>query len=634
MFDTVHKHKRIAQIILALLIVPFAFFGVDQYFRRDASVPAVASVGGVDITRFEFDELVRQQQDRMRAAMGRGFDPAIFDNPEVRFSLVEQLVSQKLLQKEAREERFRVTDAELMRAIGEIEAFRVDGKFSPERYRQLLAAQGMTPTMFEQRMRDELLLAPLQEPLATANIVAGSSAARFVALSEQQREAAVATIDSTPFAKDVAIDDAQLKAFYDQNQASFSTPEQARIEYVLLTLSSLAAKTQVDAEEVRKQYQANIASYTKPEERAASHILVATKPDASQADKAAAKKKAEGLAREVRANPAKFAEIAKASSEDPGSAAQGGDLGTFARGSMVKPFEDAVFAAKAGEIVGPVETEFGYHVIRIDKVDPGRTRSFEEVKAELEQTAKQQKAQARFAQAADQMQNLVYEQADSLAPVAKALDIEVQTTPLSTRSQIQQLAMGNQKFVQALFSPESREAKRNTEAIEVGQNALMSGRIVEYKPAAPRPFDEVKDEIRRQLVARAASEQAQKIGREKLALLEQGKSEKEAGVTFGKPVALQRGQPQPGFSPDAVTRVFQADTTKLPSYIGAPNERGGFSIYKLIAVNTPAGGDPKRIDIARDRLGEQIGRELVNAYVASLKAQADVKINQEALEKR
>jgi peptidyl-prolyl cis-trans isomerase D len=634
MFDTVHKHRRIAQIILALLIVPFAFFGVDQYFRRDASVPAVASVGGVEITRFEFDELQRQQQDRMRAAMGRGFDPAIFDNPEVRYSLVEQLVSQKLLQNEARDERFRVTDGELMRAIGEIEAFRVDGKFSPERYRQLLAAQGMTPTMFEQRMRDELLLTPLQEPLASANIVAGPLAARFVALSEQQREAAVATIDAAPFAKDVAIDDAQVKAFYDQNQASFSTPEQARIEYVLLTLPALAAKTQVDAEEIRKQYQANVASYTKPEERSASHILIAVKPDASDADRAAAKKKAEGLARDVRANPAKFAEIAKASSEDPGSAAQGGDLGTFARGSMVKPFEDAVFAAKAGDIVGPIETEFGHHVIRVDKVDPGRTRSFDEVKAELEQSVRQQKAQARFAQAADQMQNLVYEQADSLAPVAKALDVEVQTTPLVTRSQIQQLAMGSQKFVQALFSPESRDAKRNTEAIEVGQNALMSGRIVEYKPAAPRPFDEVKDEIRRQLVARAASEQAQKVGREKLALLEQGKSEKEAGVAFSKPVTLQRGQQQPGFSPDAVTRVFQADAAKLPSYAGAPNERGGFSIYKLIAVNTPAGGDPKRIDVAKERLGEQIGRELMNAYVASLKAQADVKINQEALEKR
>lgn len=634
MFDTVHKHKRAAQIILALLIIPFAFFGVDSYFRRDAAIAPVATVAGVEISRAEFDDLVRQQQERLRATMGRGFDPAIFDNPEVRFALVEQLVSQRLLQQQARGERFRVPDAELARAIGEIEPFRVEGKFSPERYRQLLLQQNMTPAMFERRMRDELLLAPLQEPLAAANIVARSSGERFAALLEQQREVASAVIEAEPFAKGVKVDDAAVKAFYDQNQAAFQTPEQARIEYVLLTLPAIAAQVSVEPAELRKQYEANLASYTKAEERSASHILVALKPGANDDDKAAAKKKAEALAQQARANPAKFAELAKANSEDPGSAAQGGDLGAFARGSMVKAFEDAVFAAPVGDIVGPVESEFGYHVIRVTKIDPSRARSFDEVKNELEQQVRQSKAQARFAQAADQLQNLVYEQAESLAPVEKALDIKVNATPFVSRSQVQQLALGNAKFVQALFAPESIQGKRNTEAIEVGPNALMAGRIVEYKPVAPRPFDEVKDEIRRQLTARNASELAQKAGQEKLALLEQGKSDKEAGVVFGKPVSLQRGQPQAGFTPDAVARVFQADPAKLPKFLGATNERGGFAIYKLVAVKTPPTGDPKRLETANARLGEQLGRELVNAYVATLKSRAEVKINQQALERK
>ncbi len=388
MFDLVTKHKRIAQVILALLVIPFAFVGVDYYFRRDATTTPIATVGGAEVTRAEFDELVRQQQDRMRQTMGRAFDPAIFDNPEVRYSLVEQLVSQRLLQKQAQEQRFRVTDADLARAIGEIEAFRVDGKFSPERYRQLLAAQNMTPAMFEQRLREELILAPLSEPLASGNIVAKSSAERFVALLEQQREVAAATVDAEPYAKDVKIDDAAVKAFYDQNQAAFQTPEQAKIEYVMLTLPALSAKVTVDPAEVRKQYDDNIKSYSKAEERGASHILVAVKPGASDADKAAAKDKAERLAKEVRASPARFAELAKANSDDPGSAAQGGDLGTFARGSMVKAFEDAVFAAKSGDIVGPVETEFGYHVIRVTGIEGGRTRSFDEVKAEIEQESR------------------------------------------------------------------------------------------------------------------------------------------------------------------------------------------------------------------------------------------------------
>ncbi|HVF63999.1 MAG TPA: SurA N-terminal domain-containing protein [Casimicrobiaceae bacterium] len=633
MFETVHKHKRLAQIVLALLIIPFAFFGVDSYFRRDGVQAPVATVGGTEITRAEFDELVRQQQDRMRAAMGRGYDPAIFDNPEIRFSLVEQLVSQRLLQQKARDENFRVTDADLGRVIGDIEAFRVDGKFSPERYRQLLAAQNMTPAMFEQRMRADVLLSPLQDPLAAANIVPRAAADRFVSLIEQQRDVATASIDPNAFMGQVKVDDAAVKAFYDQNPALFQIPEQARIEYVVLTLPALAAKVSVDAGDLKKQYDANIANYTKAEERSASHMLVAVKPDAKDEEKAAARKKAEGLARDARANPAKFAELAKANSEDPGSASQGGDLGSFARGSMVKPFEDAVFGAKPGEIIGPIETDFGYHIIRVGKIEAGRTRTFEEARPELELQLRQQRAQAKFAEAADQMQNLVYEQADSLAPVAKALDLPVQTTPFIGRAHAEKLALGSTKFVQSLFSPESVQAKRNTEAIEVGPNALMAGRVVEHKPAAPRPFDEVRDDIRKQLVARNASELAQQAGRQKLELLEKGRSEREAALAFAKPVTLTRTQPPAGFTPEAVTRIFQVDPAKVPQYVGAPNEKGGFSIHKLVAVKAAPAADAKRIESVSTQLGEQIGRELVNAYVATLKGRADVKINQQALEK-
>jgi peptidyl-prolyl cis-trans isomerase D len=631
MFDLVHKHRRIAQIILALLIIPFAFVGVDYYFRRDAQTAAVATVGDSEITRAEFDDLVRQQQDRLRQQMGRGFDPAIFDNPEVRYSLVEQLVAQRLLQKEAGEHRFRVTDTEVARMIGEIEAFRVDGKFSKERYVALLAQQNMTPAMFEQRLRQELVLTPLQEPLSAANIVAGPAAARFLALLTQQREVAVATVDAAVFARDVKVTDDDVRKFYDQNAAAFQTPEQAKVEYLLLTLPALEGKVSVEPEEVRKAYQERLATYGKAEERKASHILVAVKPDAKDADREAAKAKAEKLVAQARATPAKFAELAKANSEDPGSAGQGGDLGAFARGSMVKPFEDAVFAAKEGDILGPVATDFGYHVIMVTGIEKARQRAFDEVRGEIEADLKRQKAQARFAQAADQLQNLVYEQADSLAPAAKALEMTVTTTPFVTRSQVQQLAMGNAKLVQALFSPESIQAKRNSEAIEVGTNALMAARIVEYKPAAPRPFDEVRDEIRRQLVARAASEQAAKAGGEKLAKLEAGASEKDVGLTFGKPVTLTRNQAQPGITPEAATQLFQVDATKLPRFVGATNEKG-FGIYKLLEVKSPEVGDPRRTEAAATQLGEQIGRELANAYIASLKAAADVKINQKALE--
>jgi peptidyl-prolyl cis-trans isomerase D len=400
---------------------------------------------------------------------------------------------------------------------------------------------------------------------------------------------------------------------------------------VTLTPDALGAHIPIDAAEVKKQYDDNARLYGKAEERQAAHILIAVKPDASEEQKANAKKKAVEIAAQAKKNPAQFGELAKKVSEDPGSAAQGGDLGFFARdGSMVKPFEDAVFSMKAGEIADPVQSDFGWHVIKLIAIHPAKQQSFDEVKAQIEQDLKRQKAARKFAEAAEQLQNLVYEQADSLQPVAKALNLTVQSTPSLSRAQVQALAQNNQKFVQAVFSPDSLQAKRNTEAMEIAPSTLMAARVVEYKPASLRPFDEVKAEIRRQLERKAAGELAQAAGKAKLALLQQGK---EAGLTFGKPATLTRNQPQPGYPPAALPMIFQADATKLPAYAGSVNERGGYSVYRIQRVIAPAAPDAARLTALSNRVGEQMGRELAAAYVASLKAKADVKINQANLEK-
>ena len=633
MFDLVHKHKRFAQIVLVLITLPFAFFGVDYYFHRGDTGQSVASVGRDTISQAEFDDLLREQQQRMRQALGASFDPALLDSPEVRYALVEQLVNQRLLEQRARADRFRVNDTQLQQFIAGLPPFQADGKFSADKYRETLAAQGMSPVAFEQRVRGELVLAPLQDPIVGGSIAAQASVLRYLSLLEQKREVAVASVAAEPFEKSVKVSDAEVKTYYDQNPTAFQTSEVAKIEYLLLTQDAIAAQIKVDPAEVKQAYDANAKQYTTSEERQASHILIAVKPDASAADKAAAKKKAQDLLAQARAKPDSFAELAKANSQDPGSSAQGGDLGSFGRGAMVKPFEDAVFAAKVGDIVGPVETNFGYHVIKVTGITPGHVQSFDEVKGRIEADLKRQKAAQKFAAAADQFQNLVYEQADSLAGAAKALNLKVETTSFVTRAQVQALALGNAKFVDALFAPESVQSKRNTEAMEVGPNALMAGRVVEYKPAAPRPLAEVQDAIRQQLTHKAASELAQKAGREKLALLVQGK-DREAGMAFGKPATLTRNQVQPGFTPDALKAIFAADEHKLPAYSGAVNEQGGFSIYRLDKVIDPPAPDAAKLQTAGSRVGGEIGRELMNAYLASLKADGDVKINQATLEKK
>jgi len=634
MFDLVAKHKRVAQVILFLLMVPFAFFGVDYYFRGGGSENDVATVGKDKITQNDFAEALREQSDQMRRQMGKNFDPAMFESPEVRFAVLEMLINQRLLAGKAADEKFRVTDAQLQQVIAGIPAFQEDGRFSPDRYRQLLTSQNMTPPYFEQKLRQDLIIGAVQEPVGSANIVARPSVLKFLGLLEQRREVELAAVDIDPFLKDVKVDDAQVKEFYDKNPTAFQTPEQARIEYVLLTADALTAQAAVTPEEVRKQYDANVRQYTAPEERSAAHILIPVKPDASDADKAAARKLADELYAKAKANPAKFGDLAKEFSKDPGSAEQGGDLGNFGRGTMVKPFEDAVFAAKAGDLLPPVQSDFGWHVIKVTGARAERTQAFAEVAAQIEAELKKQKAGQKFAAAADQFQNLVYEQADSLAGVAKALDLKVQSTPLITRSQAQAIGLNNPKFVQALFSPESIQSKRNTEAMEVAPNTLIAGRIVEFQPAAPRPFAEVAAEIRQQLARRAASERAQAAGREKLALLTAGKSDKEAGVTFGKPLMVGRGEFQAGLPPEVMKGVFQANPDKLPAFTGGPNERGGFSIVRVGKVFTPTDSDKQRVDMATSRLSDQLGRELLNAYIASLRAKADVKINQANLEKK
>ncbi len=631
MFDFVHKRKRVVQGVLALITLPFAFFGIDYYFKDSGRATEVAHVGGDRITEAEFANTLSEQRERLRQQQGARYDPTVFDKPDVRYSVLQQLIGQRLIDDQARRNRFSVSDDQLAQFIGNIPDFQEDGKFSHVKYESLLMTQNLTPQAFEQRARQQLTIAPMEEPILAGNIVAKSNIERYLALLEQKRDAALATIPVDAYLKDAKVDDAAVKAFYDANASIFQIPEEVSIEYVALNPDALFGRISVDAAEIKKQYDDNIKQYSKPEERQASHILIAVKKDASDDEKAAAKQKAQALLDQARKTPARFADIARQNSQDPGSAGQGGDLGFIARdGSMVKPFEDAVFGAKQGDIVGPVQTDFGWHVIKVSAIKPAKTQSLDEVSKQLEQDLKRQKATKKFVEDAEQFQNLVYEQADSLEPVAKALGLQVQKTPLLTRPQLLALSQNSEKFVQAVFSPDSLQAKRNTEAIEVGTNAIMAGRVIEYKAASPRAFDQVKADIRRELERRAAVEAAQRAGKEKLALLQQGK---DAGLVFGKPITLSRNQPMPGFPADAMTRIFQADESKLPAYVGTEGVQG-YTIYRVERVIAGAPPDPAKLSVFVTRLGDQIGRELFAANIASLKGKTDVKINQSNLEKR
>jgi peptidyl-prolyl cis-trans isomerase D len=364
MFDWVQNNKRLMQVILALIFLPFAFFGVDSYFQGSELGAEVARVGDYRIGQQEYQQALRERQDAMRRMLGNApVDQAVLDSPEMRFAALDQLVRQRLLLSQAVRAGVTVTDNQLRDFITSQEAFRQDGQFSHDLYESYLRSQNTSALGFEARVRRDLLLQPLLNAFGEGTFVPNTVLDRMVRLSEQTREVAVATVSPSAFAAQISIDEPALKAYYDAHPREFQVPEQMRVEYVVLSLDNLAAQVEIPAEEVRQVYEQNPARFSAPEERQAKHILVSVPADASAEAKAAAKSKIDELLKQAQAHPDQFGELARKYSQDPGSSENGGDLGFLVRGATKKPFDDALFGMKECEIAGPVATEFGYHLI-------------------------------------------------------------------------------------------------------------------------------------------------------------------------------------------------------------------------------------------------------------------------------
>ncbi len=621
MFDFVYKNKRLVQGILALLILPFAFVGVDSYVRSAGGEKDVATVGGQVISPQDFESALRQQQQQMQRALGKNFDPTMFDNPEVRQQVLDGVINQRLLQVTAQDMRLTAPDAQVSKVILDIPDFQDAGKFSLVKYDEVLKLNGLNRTSYEQRLRGDLAQQPLQDVLGRTNFASGAQASLFQKLTEQGRDVQVSVVDPAAFLQQAKVEDALIKAKYEKSPDSYRAPEQVKIEYLQLNQTALQSAVTVSAEEVKGEYDKRIKEFSAPEERRASHILLSFEKDAKgqpvTASKEAAKIEADAIVKQVSGLSAeKFAEIAKQKSKDPGSAAQGGDLGFFGRGQMVKPFEEAVFSMKAGEVRGPVESDFGFHIIRLTETKSERTRAMEEVRAQIESEVKQQKASRLFSESAEKFQNRVYEQNDSFVRIADELKLEPKKTDWLTRSQVQALAAGNQKFVQTVFSGASIAAKKNSEAIDLGSNSLISARVLEHKPSAVRPLDDVKPQIAQQLQRRLAAELAIKAGAEKLTA---AKSGNETGLVFSAAQKLLRQTSVPNVNQALAKTVFAADVSKGATVVGGANDAGGYTVVKVLKVIEPEAATPDKLKSLSQRLAGQGGGDLTNSYLAALK---------------
>ncbi|MDD4929964.1 MAG: SurA N-terminal domain-containing protein [Gallionella sp.] len=620
MFDFVQEKKRLVQIVLALIILPFAFFGVDSY-RHSGDSDAPATVNGETITQQEFETALRQQQEKIRQAMGANFDPAIFDKPEMKHAVLDSLVSQRLLMNRAKSAGLTVTDEQVAQVIAGVDAFKDEGKFDKKRYVSALSNQNMTPAIFEARVKDELTGQQLRESYTQNGYAANAVADNIIAINEQQRVVSVAQISGASFMAQARADDNEIKAYYSQNQKEFQVPEQVKVEYVKFSVQDLTAMVEVKTEDVRKYYEEHPSEFETPEQRQAAHILLTVAATAPKAEQDAVKARAEQLLASVKQNPARFAELAKQNSQDPGSAANGGDLGFFGRGMMVKPFDEAVFSLKTGEISGLVKSDFGYHIIRLTAIKPSKTAPFEEVSASVLTKLRQQRATEKFAELADTFSNRVYEQSDTLKPAATLAGVQVLQSGWLSKGQATD-ELWTAKALQAVFSDDVIKNKRNTAAIEVAPSTLVAARLLEHKPAAVRAINDVQDLIRQKIISKKALDMAVKQGTMLLGQLQKGDKpavEWSAQQTF---THAQHGS----LDAEMVRQLFQASSDKMPGYIGAESKQGGYIIVRIDAVKNADKPDELKRSRYVQQLRQITGDEMFQAYMADAKKDAKIKL--------
>jgi peptidyl-prolyl cis-trans isomerase D len=623
MFNFVHENKKLVQIVLALVTLPFVLWGVSSYDRSSGnSADTAATVNGLKITRQELENSIRQQQDRMRQQLGANYNAAMFDNPRVKRAVLDNLISQRLLVERARAAGLVVPDEQVAQVIAGISAFQVEGKFDKKRYETVLANQGLSPLMFEARVRDELTGQQMQDAYAQNGFAANSVAANIIRLNEQQRVVNISTISFQSFMKQAKVEDAEVKKYYEENQNEYQVGEQAKVEYVKFSVDDLLAKVEVNKEDVRKYYEEHQNEFGTPEERRASHILISVKPTAPQAEQDAAKAKAEQLLQQARQNPAEFAELARNNSQDPGSAANGGDLGFFCRGTMVKPFDDAVYGLKVGEISGLVKSDFGYHIIKLIAIKPSRILPFDEAREGIANKLRQQQAADMFAEMAEKFSNTVYEQSDSLRPAADQVGAKIERSGWLNKGKSDG-GLWTEKMLQAIFNDEVVKNKRNTAAIEVEPNVLVSARILDFKPASVRSLSEVRESIRQTLLRQKALDLAVNQGK---ATLEQLQGGGKPALSWGAAQNVTRAK-HGTLDMGLVRRIFQADKARLPQYVGAEDAQNGFVLVRIDEVKEGDPVDDAKLARYTQQLRQLTGEELSFDYLADAKRLATIKVN-------
>lgn len=624
MFDLVRNHKRWMLLLVLILILPsFVLFGIEGYTRFMEGDRALARVAGEPITAQEYEAARRDQLDRARQALGAQFDPMLLDSPEQRRQTLESLIDARVIAAAVNDGRYAVSDNALRQAIARIPAVQEDGRFSQSRYQQFLIGQGLSSSQFEAYVRYDLARGQVLEPVLASAGAPERIVTALLAGMQQEREVRVRRFEAADYLASAKVTDEDVRKFYDANAERFRRPEAIDAEYVLLDAEAVMGDVSVSEEALASYYEQNKKRFATSERRRVSHILIQPEGEGAEAQ-AAAREKAQALLETLRAAPDTFAEVARAASQDSGTAAQGGDLGWLDRGLMVPAFEDAAFALAEGEISAPVQTDFGVHLIKADEVQPAREQSLADVRERLLEEIRLQQAGERFGQAAGKLTELVYDQTDSLQPVADALGLKVRTAQGIARDGAPEGApeiFADPRVRQALFSAEVARQGRNSGVIELASDRLVAVRAAQVHPAHVAPLAEVEDEIREQLANEQAYAAAEAAGQAFLASLKG-----DAGAAgFGERVSVSRVDRQGLPVPVLQAVMGVADDAGLPAYVSA---RAGneFVVAEVAAIKDASAPEAAMVAAERSALGGAYAQAQAEAVLEALRSQYEVEI--------
>lgn len=628
MFDFVHKKKTIVQIVLFIAVLPFMFWGVQSY-RSDSDAGYIAKVNDEEIGRREYEQALRNQQENLRNILGDNFDSTLLDNPQIRLSVLENLIQQKLAQQEATRVGLTVLETQLAAEIQAISFFQENGRFSLQRYRDLLQRQGMSANLFESRLVSELKQQQLLEGITKSIIMPEIVTSKLLRLSDTKYNINRFTLRPDQFIDQVDPDETEIIAYYDNHYRDFTLPEQVRVEYIVLSIDELAKQERVTTEEAKKYFQEHSDEFGRPEERRASHILLTASAEITEEARAEVKKRAEQILHEIQQNPERFEELAAEVSEDPGSAKMGGDLGFFGKGLMVNTFEDEVFTMQPEEIRGPVETLFGFHIIKLSEIKPADIANFDDVSDHIVALLKHQKASEKFGELAEDFRNIIFEESSTLQIAADMFNLPIQQTDWISRQSTEPPLVTQKSILDEIFSDNVLHNQSNTGALEVQPDTLVAARVLAHRPASLQSIELVRDQVISRVKQQLAQEIAVKQGHEILTNLQARQTDD--GLDWGDVSEISYTQAQ-GIDLETLRLINQVEANQIfPVYIGRAAPQGGYDLIRINHIIESTGdlGDTKNQAFV-NQLQQLRSQEELRAYLAEIRQRSEVKIKEES----